>query len=271
MICRNLELLTSSYSIDSFQFQNPQKRNKFLLQKKIKPKKIKSDNIEISNEGNQNTVISDVRRNSWGTVKTFDVNMPLFLELDRSMMQSPSFYRLLYPPYITNQLLLKPLHIFIGSIDKHIPGIAKVDDFLYKKIIQLLSSNKSIQMYGLLCHFSYWLVLHPIIRQALLNVHNLEISDTFSDSRSNISTSNVSLVELAHILDIFNHEYDSNVATSPSPNFLNEKDVKNDGGEDSKSLNSLASYTSLDQFEHEVLFMELLHVLVDIQNQVFVT
>lgn len=104
------------------------------------------------------------RRVSWCTVNTLNLLHPLIQKIGIDNLRSIEFGSLLYPPVIEEKLLLKPVFKFCASLVDYVPRVRRdKTGKLFEGIGRMLESNACVRLYGLLCHFLYWSIIHPTV------------------------------------------------------------------------------------------------------------
>ena len=104
---------------------------------------------------------SNGRRVSWCSVNTFNLlhsssSSPLLL-------RSTDFESLLRPPVVEEKHLLNPVFKFSASLVDYVPRVRQdKTGRLYEQVNAMLASQASLRLYGLLLHFLYWTIIHPI-------------------------------------------------------------------------------------------------------------
>jgi hypothetical protein len=115
------------------------------------------------------------RRVSWATVNTLELLDPLIDIIPRPELTSRAFKKLLRPLAITDDAILLPVGSFRDQVCDFVPGIAEdASGVLQLRFEKFLSSPQCVQLYGLLTHYTYWNVVHPVARRALVAIRELE-------------------------------------------------------------------------------------------------
>ena len=104
-----------------------------------------------------------------------DLSEPLLRILKHNRQTANSFKCLMSPPDIDQEDILQPIRNFISSIGEFVPTI-KLDTTgdVFKSVKKLLTSPQTIRLMGLLVHFCYWNVIHPSVREAIIESRKSE-------------------------------------------------------------------------------------------------
>lgn len=111
------------------------------------------------------------RRVSWSTVHTLDVTSPAHGLLTANDLQSKEFLNILEPPGFDEADVETSVSLFCASLSDYCPRMKQdLTGRLFASVKTLLCSTLSVRLYGLLCHFCYWNVLRPWVRNVLQGV-----------------------------------------------------------------------------------------------------
>lgn len=152
-------------SIQSIPILDPKSKGTNLNRNENKKEKLKKTYPETQ-EG---------RRVSWCTVNTLNLFDSLLSKMGIAEILSPEFQQMMQPLNFTEEQMNKGLNRFTASIVDYTP-IVKHDKTgaLVDKIKRLLTFPATIRLYGLLCHFCSWNIIHPCIRRALVVAKELD-------------------------------------------------------------------------------------------------
>eukprot|EP01034_Spumella_vulgaris_P026246 gene26246-32791_t len=102
---------------------------------------------------------------SWSAAHTLDLLQPLVTVLRHHKRTAESFKTLLNAPVFEHDDLMAPVQMFVSSLVDYVPQVKNdATGKLFKSIRRLLTSDKCIRLFGLLCHFCYWNTIHPAAR-----------------------------------------------------------------------------------------------------------
>jgi len=125
------------------------------------------------------------RRVSWSTVHTLDVTSPAHGLLTANDLQSKQFLAILDPPGFDEADVETSINLFCASLSDYCPRIKQdLTGRLFASVKTLLCSALSVRLYGLLCHFCYWNVLRPWVRNVLQGV---SVAATLERGRGGVS------------------------------------------------------------------------------------
>jgi hypothetical protein len=203
-------LIANVDSVDDFlessakkeQRRNPGSRAQFRQTKK---------SLKISAKGSAGLFLDrNKTKFPWSDAKTFNPNDILEDRINLEILQSPSFRKLLYPPFMKSYLIIKPLHRFVSNMATYFPKIKEISNRRsFESIASIIFSDSCMNAYNMLTHYCYWTILHPLVRKTLLRIRNartrktvLNDQDIMFDETSDFRDEELSLEELAHQLDM---------------------------------------------------------------------
>jgi hypothetical protein len=231
------------------------------------------------------------RRLSWTSVSTSNLSEPLYLIAKEDKALAEKFRVLLKPPEFDRDDLLCSVHNFISTLADYVPSIRNDKSFVtFKTIRSFLSANESTRLYGLLIHFSYWNVIHPVARMTVRTMqdHNdlrlfeqIDVNRYHPEKRLKMPSAlleieaktrqkppkNYSEIDAMFQSQYHDLEQDADIPPTPLP-------TKTDAAETPFSANfSVNSYdtdASLTALEKEQLFVQLESCIVALFKKVFV-
>lgn len=125
------------------------------------------DHKAISAEGSS-------RRLSWFSASTGDIFEPLSAIVNIDSHTVEKFKVLLKPPEFDNDDVLCAVHSFMKGLADYIPSIRHDKSFqTIKATRKLLREPDCVRLYGLLVHFCYWNIIHPVVKKV---IHDLRSS-----------------------------------------------------------------------------------------------
>lgn len=150
--------------------------------------------------------IMEGRRLSWCTVNTLgDMESAALIEsLGKEEITSPLFLKMMQPLSFSEEQILSPISKFTVRLTEYLPRLLKeTNDKMYRSMMRVLTSNATIKLYGLMCHFCYWNIVHPCIRKVILllkeidpdalNNGNYNTNDSYDDTSTQVSIGVLSL------------------------------------------------------------------------------
>lgn len=143
--------------------------------------------IKIELQEKLSKEITEGRRLSWCTVNTLADTKPAVLieALGKEEIASSNFLQMMDPLKFTEQQILNPISKFTVRLTEFLPRLIKEkSDRMHRSMMRVLTSNATIKLYGLMCHFCYWNIIHPCVRKAILLLK--EVDPTALDKRRDI-------------------------------------------------------------------------------------
>ena len=92
---------------------------------------------------------------------------------------------ILNPLNINDNHIEKYLNIFVGAMIEYVPVLQNESEESVSNILLFLKDPHCKRIYGLLCHYTYWHVLHPSVRfltDSLKAVRNLDENGRKNDT-----------------------------------------------------------------------------------------
>jgi len=232
------------------------------------------------------------RRVSWCTVYTLDFLNPIVDTLDIDEIANKHFRRLLEPLSISDGDLSLPVEAFNAALVDYVPSL-KLDKTSkqFMKLQKFLEGTSCMRLYGLLAHFVYWNIVHPCARRACVNAKLIDplafpsravLPTSPSKSRAPLDLGQGQTQDPFQIVD----EQFNGLVNISDMNINMNQDQGGDlaaaengcvdmddpfNAELSESsmfsiLDSLATATSLDLEEKEVLFVQLQECYIHLQH-----
>ncbi len=219
------------------------------------------------------TVTPSGRKISWATVNTLDMNkydptlpqgkctitkaqkviLPSGEELSLEDVTLTQFQHLLYPPEFTNEDMDGSIFLFCSGIGQYAPRVK--DDKtggLVQKVKECVGSRSAHKLYGLLCHYAYWSILHPWVRDVLSIASTL---DRFNPSAHDISNyTNGGEMRSTTSTTTYSTTTSNTVSIDEVRGPLNPSD--------------LASETSLPNVDKEQLYLQIQEVLMHLLGKI---
>ena len=177
------------------------------------------------------------RRLSWCTVNTLGNMEPAALieVLGIDEIASSNFLQMMEPLKFTQEQILNPISKFTVRLTEYLPRLLREKtDRMYRSMMRVLTSNATIKLYGLMCHFCYWNIIHPCIRKTILLLK--EVDPTALSKRRDIDQ----MLEVTDSMD--------------DASFVSFDGI------------SLSSNTSLNNRDKEGIFVHLETCLTKLQN-----
>jgi hypothetical protein len=122
----------------------------------------------VKGQTNRTNVLNPTRRQSWMSTSTGDIidSMKQILDIDHRVVEK--FKIMLKPPEFDNDDILCAIQIFMRSITDYIPSIKQDKTFTVSKSIRsMLDHPETVRFFGLMIHYCYWNIIHPLTRNIM--------------------------------------------------------------------------------------------------------
>lgn len=108
------------------------------------------------------------RRLSWISTSTAEISGPLLEIVKEDQETAEKFKLLLRPPQFDRDDLTCSVHTFMTSLAEYVPSVKFDPTFrIFKAIRKLLEMPDSLRLFGLVTHYCYWNIIHPMAKRAM--------------------------------------------------------------------------------------------------------
>lgn len=288
-VIKEIYLLVIYFYVNHVNDVNDRGRNCEVVTTTSKPKTFYGEGVSSPRPIRKNSKKSGInskpkQMNHVDMEKYVEFDFPFTGKLRISEACGSKFLDLMRPLAVNNQRIDLALQTFMEVCDLFVPSVhndKKAAD-LYFIIERFISHPECKKLYGLMCHYLYWNIIHPFARKILLNIKtNLSSSVSNAEYQHLCELASNSQTEVSRLRYVMNYkeggrneEVTSANDQSDDEGIVDYENIQNTNASkferhqhqqdaDATTLNTLpsaftlSSSTSLDGEERDLLYIQV--------------